>query len=83
MSAFRDTSPAHWSREPTREECAQADEEYWRDCAAQRGGECYDLADAVAMLLDKRQTEWTADQQATLDAIHALLTQAKALGETL
>jgi hypothetical protein len=83
VSAFRDTSPVHWSREPTREECAQADEQYWNDQAAQRGGECFDLTDAIAGYLDKRMCEWRADQQETLDAIHALLTQVKALAETL
>lgn len=83
MNAFRDTSPAHWGREPTRAECAQADEEYWRDCAAQRGGQCFDLTDAIAGFLDKHPYDWRADQQETLDEIHALLTQAKAKAKTL
>jgi hypothetical protein len=83
MNAFRDVAPQHWSREPTRAECAQADEEYYRDCAAQRGGECFDLADEVARLLDKSQWDWRADQQQTLDEIHALLTQVRAKAEGL
>jgi hypothetical protein len=83
MNAFRDTSPAHWGREETRAECAQADEQYWNDEAAQRGGECFDLTDAIGDMLDKHPSDWTADQKPTLDAIHALLTQALAKAETL
>jgi hypothetical protein len=78
MNAFRDTAPQHWGREPTRQECAAADEAEAQSVAAQRGGECFDLTDDLGRLLDKRAADWRADDQMLLDRIHALLSEAKA-----
>jgi hypothetical protein len=44
-------------------ECAQDDETYWQECAAQAGRTCYDMADAIASLLDCHDSEWSADAQ--------------------
>lgn len=76
---FRDTAPHHRMPEPTRAECAAADEAFAQGMAAQAGRTCYDMADAIASLLDCHDSEWSADAQPALDELHALLVKAAAL----
>jgi hypothetical protein len=65
--------------EPTRAMLAQDDESYWQDCAAQAGGTCFDLADAMATILDRHAHEWSADDLRLLRCIERRLNQAMAL----
>lgn len=80
---FRDTAPQHWTPDAARYELAQDDEQYWQDCVAQVGGQCFDLADEIARLTDKRGCDWRAADKPLLDQMHKLLTEAKALAERL
>lgn len=81
--SFRDLPPYLRMDEPTAEECAAADEQYWHDEAAQRGGTCFDLTDAIGNLLDRRQDQWRADDLPLLDRVHAALTAALDLAKQL
>ena len=80
---FADTAPQHWTREPTRTECDAADEAFAQELAALRGGACHALTDDLGELLDKRACDWRADDKPTLDRIFDLLSEARALAETL
>jgi hypothetical protein len=74
---FNDTAPQHRMREPTRAECDAADEAYAQEQAAQIGGVCYALADRIAMMMDKRPSEWRADSFAQLLELHRALQAAE------
>jgi hypothetical protein len=80
---FRDTAPHHRMPEPSAAECAQDDERYWQECAAQRGGECLDLAQHLMDLFDKRPSDWRADDMQLLHRIHAKLTEARDLARCI
>jgi hypothetical protein len=73
---FRDDYRSGGAPLDTAEECAAADEAYAQDCAAQAGGTCFDVAQAIADTLDRRRDEWRADDIPALNRLHTLLSQA-------
>lgn len=81
--SFLDTAPHHRMREPTRAECDAADEAYHQEIAARRGGACFALAEDLGIALDKRASEWSADDQPLIDRLFDLLTEAQAIAERL
>jgi hypothetical protein len=80
---FRDLPPHLRMWEPTDEECAAADEQYWHDQAGQMGGSCFDLTDAIGNVLDRRMDEWRADDLGALEKLHRALTDALALAKSV
>jgi hypothetical protein len=83
MTPFTDLAPQHRLREPSRAECAAADEAFAQELAALRGGACHALTDDLGDLLDKRVCDWRADDKPTLDRIFDLLSEAQSLAATL
>lgn len=67
--------------EPTRAECAAADEEWSQQRAARIGGECLTLAEDLVAEIDRYPEQWRADDmpqiRALYEAIAAALTLAR------
>lgn len=80
---FRDDFRSGGAPLDTREACDAAEEEYWQDVAAQTGGTCFDVAQAIADTLDRRRDEWLAADQNALDRLHAVLSQALLLARQI
>lgn len=54
-----------------------------RDDAARKGSACFAKADALATTLDRRDSEWSADDALLLDALSELLDQANEIARRL
>ncbi len=67
----------------TRAACDAADEQYAQECAAQAGGTCFDVAQAIGDVLDRRIEDWNPDDKPALDRLHALLSQALMLARQI
>lgn len=83
MSAFRDTAPQHWGREPSRAECAAADQAAADMLAASIADVCHALTDSLGAMLDRREDEWREEHHDKLEEIRALLTKAATVAEGL
>jgi hypothetical protein len=62
--------------EPTRAECDAWDEAYHQQQAAMMGDACFDLAETLAMELDRYPSRWRADDINKITQLHGALTDA-------
>jgi hypothetical protein len=67
---------SRFAREETRAECDAADEAYHQQQAALMGDACFDLAETLAMELDRYPSRWKADDLDKLAALHGALAAA-------
>ena len=62
--------------EPTRAECDAADADYHQQQAALMGDACFDLAETLAMELDRYPSRWRADDMDKINQLHGALAAA-------